>query len=73
MNFLGAGADFGGRGFDPSGVDAGGDDEVLWVTGITVPGLKFREKVEDFWGADKGGATTRLWEEVDSPGFLLAR
>ena len=73
MNFFGAGACFGGRGFDPSGVDADGDE----VEGITVPGLKFREKVEDFWGADNGGATTtRLWEEegVDSfatPGFLF--
>jgi hypothetical protein len=37
----GAGAGFGGCGFDPSGVDA-------LVEGITVPGLKFLENVEDF-------------------------
>ena len=63
-DLFGAGARFGGRAFDPSGVDAE-DDEVSWVEeGITVPGLKFRENVEDFWGADNGGATTaRLWEE----------
>ena len=61
--FFGAGAGFGGRDLDPSGVDID-DDEVSWVGGITVPGLKFREKVEDFWGADNGGATTtRFWEE----------
>ena len=61
VNLFGAGANFGGRGFDPSGVDVDGD-EVSWIEGITVPGLKFRENVEDFWGADNGGATTRLWE-----------
>ena len=65
MDFFGAGARFAGGAFDTSGVDTDGD-EVSWVEeGITVPGLKFREKVEDFRGADNGGATTaRLWEGV---------
>jgi hypothetical protein len=63
VNFFGACAGFGGRALDPSGVDIDGD-EVSLVEGNIVPGLKFRENVEDFWGADNGGATTtRLWEE----------
>ena len=63
--FFGAGAGFAGMDFDPSGVDID-DDEEAWVGGITVPGLKFREKVEDFWGADNGGATTtRFWEGTE--------
>ena len=71
VTLFGAGAGFGGRDFDPSGVDVDGDEVSLVVEGITVPGLKFREKVEDFWGADNGGATTTIfWEEerVDTIG-----
>ena len=61
--FLGAGAGFGGIDLDPSGVDTD-DDEASRTGGITVPGLKFRENVEDFWGTDNGGATTTIfWEE----------
>ena len=67
MIFFGAGACFAAD-FDPSGADADGD-EVSWVEGITVPGLKFRENVEDFWGTDNGGATTtKLWEEAGVEG-----
>ena len=63
VNRFGGGAGFGGWDFDPDGVDIDGDG-VSWAEGITVPGLKFRENVEDFWGVDNGGATTaRLWEE----------
>lgn len=52
------GAVAGGRDFGPS--DAATDDEVSWVGGIIVPGLRLLENVEDFCGADKGGAATTI-------------
>jgi hypothetical protein len=51
----GVGVGVGAGGFNPSDID---DDEVSWVAGIIVPGLRFLENVEDFWGTDRGGAAT---------------
>jgi hypothetical protein len=54
----------GGWDLDPCDVDMD-DDELSWVEGIIVPGLRFLEKVEDFCGADIGGATTATSREGD--------
>jgi len=59
LTFFGAGTGVGGvGGRDLDSSDDIDDDGVCWVGGIIVPGLRFLENVEDFWGADKGGAAT---------------
>ena len=50
--------------FDPSDVDID-DDELSLAGGIIIPGLRFLENVEDFWGSDNGGAATTTSRDGD--------
>lgn len=65
----GGGGNASGWDFDPADVGTEDDDELsLAGGGIIVPGLRFLENVEDFWGSDRGGATTgtsRDGEDID--------